>query len=70
MYIVGRGGREEEISLLIILDKVLIEGQSGEEKRVLKLRRMCLKEMRMSGKIGGKYDIFTVRHLVNSYYEH
>ena len=53
MYIVGRGGREEEISLLIILDKVLIEGQSGE-KRVLKLRRMCLKEMRMSGKIGGE----------------
>jgi len=54
MYIVGRGGREEEISLLIILDKVLIEGQNGEGKRVLKLRRMCLKEMRMSGKIGGE----------------
>ena len=70
MWIEGGGGMDKAICLLMILD-ILEEGQSGEENKEWWLSKMCLKDINISGRIGGEeepkvhvvYDI----HIVQRY---
>ena len=73
MWIEGGGGRDSVILLLMILDIVLIEGQSKEENKVWWLSKICLNDVSMSGREGREelpkvhvvYDV----HIVQRYAE-
>lgn len=54
IYIDGGGGIDVNILLFIRLDNVFKDGQSLEGNRERLLNRICLKDIRMSRRIGGE----------------